>query len=194
MSERSSEDGASEPEDRGFAVADAFTAPRLDQLLRTVQSLSTTSTSRPLLSGRRIKSLLSQSGILSPLERGGAEQASYVESRSPYENEIEWLLVSKATIHVYGSILNTLLDQIIPLNDDIWYWDEVLSSSTYSSLYTVQTSPLRFWAWSQDIYQASTIRMRSLTLPGSPSELVESTSVGLTTQWKQFYGLSLIHI
>lgn len=139
-----------------------------------------------MLSTRRVKTLLSQSGIPSAFE--GSDDPTGVETKSSYENEIEWLLVSKATIQVYGAILDTFLDQIIPLSADIWYWDEVLTSYTYSSLYTVQTSPLRLWAWSLDIFHTSKARMRTLS-GDSPSQLVGSTSTGLSDQWKQFYGI-----
>jgi nuclear-control-of-ATPase protein 2 len=55
------------------------------------------------------------------------------EMMNTYETELEWLLVSKATVQTYGLLLNTLLEQTIPVTDDIWYWDEVLGSYTYSS-------------------------------------------------------------
>ncbi|EQL02679.1 ATP synthase regulation protein NCA2 [Ophiocordyceps sinensis CO18] len=106
-----------------------------------------------------------------------------------YENEIEWLLVTKATVQVYGVILNTLLDRIIPLSDDIWYWSEVLNSYAYSSLYTVQTSPLRWWAWSQDVYLTSKARFRSLSAQGGPAGFVDSTATDVSQQWRQFYGI-----
>lgn len=154
-----------------------------------MQSLSTTSSSRPLLSARRVKALLNQSGLPAAEQTGDDAPQALSETKSPYEQEIEWLLVSKATIQVYGAILDTLLDQIIPLSDDIWYWDEVLTSYSYSSLYTVQTSPLRLWAWSQDIFYASKTRLRSVSLRDSPSNLAESTSTGLSQQWRQFYGI-----
>jgi nuclear control of ATPase protein 2 len=109
--------------------------------------------------------------------------------KSSYENEIEWLLVSKATIQLYGVVLNTLLEHIIPLSDDIWYWDQVLNSYTYSSLYTVQTSPIRFWVWSQDIYATTKARLALPHASPSPSEIVDSTRTGLTQQWNQFYGI-----
>jgi nuclear control of ATPase protein 2 len=133
----------------------------------------------------RIRDLLSKSGI--PAE---AFQPTQDVVKSPYENEIEWLLVSKATIQIHGVILNSLLDQIIPLSDDIWYWDEVLSSYTYSSLYTVQTSPLRFWAWSQDVYAASKERLRSLAASSTDLDHgINTTHTGRTQSWSQFYSI-----
>ncbi|CAM1511352.1 Fc.00g088650.m01.CDS01 [Cosmosporella sp. VM-42] len=187
LSEDSSEDGRLEAEEHSFAVANAFSSPRLDQLLRIVQSLSTTSSSQPLLPAWRIRLLLTQSGI--HFGEGAALRSSHVDVKSPYENEIEWLLVSKATIQLHGVILNTLLEQIIPLSDDIWYWDEVLSSYSYSSLYAVQTSPLRFWAWTQEVYVASKTRIRAGSIQNAPGELVDSTTTGLSQQWRQFYGI-----
>ena len=92
--------------------------------------------------------------------------------------------MSKATVQTYGLILNTLLDQIIPLSDDVWYWDEVLSSYTYSSLYTIQTSPLRLWALTKDVYHETKDRIRH-----PPEDIVGSTTTGLSQQWRQFYSI-----
>ncbi|KAH8735715.1 ATP synthase regulation protein NCA2-domain-containing protein [Ilyonectria robusta] len=187
LSEDSSEDGREETDDRGFTVANAFSSPRLDHLLRIVQSLSTSS-SHPLLPSWRIRSLLTQSGI--PAPPGAIVRPSHVDAlKSPYENEIEWLLVSKATIHIHGVVLDTLLEQIIPLSDDIWYWDDVLSSYAYSSLYTVQTSPVRLWSWSQEVYSTTKLRLRSSSVRDAPADFVDSTRTGLSQQWKQFYGI-----
>ncbi|KAF4976631.1 hypothetical protein FZEAL_6732 [Fusarium zealandicum] len=188
LSEEPSEDGIPEADEHGFAVANAFSAPRLDLLLHIIQSLGTTSSSQPLLPAWRIRSLLTSSGIPAA-SNVVVREAHDDDSKSPYENEIEWLLVSKATIQLHGVILNTLLDQIIPLSDGIWYWDDVLGSYSYSSLYAVQTSPLRLWAWSHDVYTASKLRIRAGSLQHAPGELVDSTATGLSQQWKQFYGI-----
>ncbi|KYK59473.1 ATP synthase regulation protein NCA2 [Drechmeria coniospora] len=189
-----SEEGSADVDEHGFttvAAADALVTPRVDHLLRIIQSLSTTST-QPLLSAQRVRDLLLQSGIPSEhLHAKGDKDAAQrqVDARTFYENEIKWLLVTKATVHLYGVVLNSLLDRIIPLSDDIWYWSEVLSSHTYSSLYAAQTSPLRFWAWSQDVYRSTRTRMRSVDLRSAPSDLVDSTATGLTQQWSRFYGI-----
>lgn len=85
-----------------------------------------------------------------------------LEAKSQYETEIEWFLVGKATVQTYGLLMSTLLDQIIPLSDDIWYWDEVLGSYPYSFVYMVQTSPLRMWRWTKDVYYESLDRFQRL--------------------------------
>ncbi|UPK96678.1 hypothetical protein LCI18_007613 [Fusarium solani-melongenae] len=139
--------------------------PRLDDLSSIIQALGTSS-SRPLLSAQRIKRLLASSGLLEerpPLGEDGLRQLASAEP------EIEWLLVCKATIQLYGIVLDTLLGQIIPLSDDIWYWDDVLGSHSYTSLYAIQTSPWRLWAYSQEIYAA--------------------TSPRLAHQWKNFFSI-----
>lgn len=189
LSEEASEDGASEA-GHAFATAEVLDAPRLDRLLHIIRSLSTTSSSEPLLNIQRVKILLNESGIATIADSvHGAAAEAHSRTKTPYENEIEWLLVSKATVQVYGAILNSLVDRIIPLSDDMWYWDGVLSSYSYSSIYTVQTSPLRLWAWSLDIYQASQSRLRSLSAADASAELVQSTRSTLSQPWSRFYGV-----
>lgn len=160
-----------------------FTSSRIADLQRLVKALSTTSSSSSLLSSWRISEILDQASLS---DVGSQDQEG---NRNAYEKELEWLLVSKATVQTYGLLLNTLLEETIPLSDDIWYWDEVLGSYTYTGLYTIQTSPLRFWAWSKDIYKEA--RTRFAQLHAAPEDAISPRGVGnsLTTQWKQFYGL-----
>jgi nuclear-control-of-ATPase protein 2 len=96
------------------------------------------------------------------------------DTRPPasYEHELEWLLLSKATTQAYGQVLNTILEQTIPLEDDIWYWDDVLSTYRFAGLYSIQTSPIRLWKWSQEIYHD-----------------VRSRGGHMADGWTQFYGL-----
>lgn len=155
---------------------------RIVQLQAVVQALSTTSSARPLLGAWRIQKLLDQAELSSTTAR----VAGVSKADAAYQRELEWLLVSKATAQTYGLILNALLDQTIPLSNDIWYWDEVLGSNIYTGLYTVQTSPLRFWQWSKDIYQDARQRLQSLT---GLKETDRPVSTPLSEHWKQFYGL-----
>ncbi|OAA61375.1 ATP synthase regulation protein NCA2 [Cordyceps fumosorosea ARSEF 2679] len=181
------DDTASESADQTVVAARALSSPRIDQLLHLVQSLSSTSSSQALVPIDLVRSLLIQSDILT-YHADGTTSLPPVEAKSHYENEAEWLLVTKATVQVYGAILNTLLDRIIPLSDDIWYWSEVLNSYTYSSLYTVQTSPLRLWVWTQEVYSASKTRIDSFDVRDASSDLVQAGS-GMTQQWRKFYGI-----
>ncbi|KAK2046558.1 ATP synthase regulation protein NCA2 [Colletotrichum somersetense] len=183
----SQDDGELSAEEHGIfnsAAVDALSSPRIDELLRIARALSTTSSSLSLLPSHRIRALLHQSRLA---EWDFQAEQNEGAGRGHYQSEIEWLLISKATVQTYGIILNTLLDQIIPLSDEMWYWDEVLSSYTYSSLYTVQTSPLRLWALTKDVYRESKHRIQNLSR--TPGDLVESTRTGLSDQWRQFYGI-----
>lgn len=175
------------------AAVEALSTPRLNHLLPIVKSLSITSPSQPLLSAYRLKSLLLQSGIprVKQAAAGSIEptKPTPVAPKSAYEEDLEWLLVTKATIQVYGIILNVLLDRIISLSDDIWYWSEVLNSYTYSCIYTVQTSPLRLWTWVHDVYLSSKTRLGSLPMSHVPAEVVESTTTGVAEQWNRFYSI-----
>ncbi|KAK1967374.1 ATP synthase regulation protein NCA2 [Colletotrichum sublineola] len=183
----SQDDGELSAEEHGIfnsAAVDALSSPRIDELLHIARALSTTSSSLSLLPSQRIRSLLHQSKLA---EWDFHAEQNEGAGRGHYQSEIEWLLISKATVQTYGIILKTLLDQIIPLSDEMWYWDEVLSSYTYSSLYTVQTSPLRLWALTKDVYHESKHRIQNLG--HAPGDLVESTRTGLSHQWRQFYSI-----
>lgn len=159
---------------------------RIKDLVRIIKFLSTSANAstaaQPILPTWQVKSLLTQSQLLS--EPG--------EEVTQYETDLEWLLVSKATVQTYGIIMRTLLDQIVPLSDHIWYWDTVLSSPASSSLYMVQTSPMRLWGWSQEIYQDSKARLRrnSGQATGLFSEEHESTwDSSMSRNWQRFYGI-----
>ena len=102
-------------------------------------------------------------------------------------HELEWLLVSKAATQTYGIILNALLEQTIPLSNEIEYWDKVLGSYRYTGLYTLQTSPLRLWYWANDIYSDASERLKSNRSAGEDEEEVRILSV--SDRWKQFYAL-----
>jgi nuclear-control-of-ATPase protein 2 len=159
------------------------TSPRIEELQHIVRALSATSSSNPLLSSWRISNLLNQAGL------GDVRTAEEELEKTSYEKELEWLLISKATVQTYGLIMNTLLEQTIPLSNDIWYWDEILGSYSYTAIYTIQTSPLRLWDWSQDIYQDS--RRKLSRLREIPEDAISARGLGdsITDQWKQFYGL-----
>lgn len=162
-----------------LTAARALSTPRINELLHTVKALSSNASSHSQLSSHRIRYLLQQSRIL----RSGRAVKAQGELESKHEADVEWLLVSKATVQTYGLILGTLLDQIIPLSDEIWYWEEVTGSYRYSSLYAIQTSPLRLWA----LYKQNKPRWDHLR--ASPGQVVDSAWSGLTQPWIQFYGL-----
>ncbi|KAI9893771.1 MAG: Nuclear control of ATPase protein 2 [Vezdaea aestivalis] len=182
---RNPSDG-SESED--FESQQLLKAPRIEAAVRT---LSVANSSRTLLPRSTILALLNS--VQS--EFNNASEHELLESHAKAE-QLQWLLVGKATNQVFGTVLHILLDQILPLHSDLWYWDSVLGSYQYTSLYSIQTSPLRIQNWAYDIFAEvkrrldSTGLARTLRLPGSqpPNEAADD-SPSLRHQWVSFYRL-----
>lgn len=151
---------------------------RLNRLKAVSRALSTT-TSSPLLKRRKVRELLAQA-------RHGDTMESSESGTSSQETDLEWLVVAKAAVQVYGMIMNTLLQQTIPLSDEMWYWDEVLGSYFNTALYTVQTTPVRLWAQAKDIYADAREKYKSRRILQASSEQASQT---LSEGWRQFYGL-----
>lgn len=100
--------------------------------------------------------------------------------------DLEWLAVGKATVQVYGIILNALLDQTIPLSESIWYWDDVLGSYACTGLYTLQTSPVRFWHSAREIWADAKAKYdQNLNIRQAAEQGTQSLADG----WKEFYDL-----
>jgi nuclear control of ATPase protein 2 len=123
--------------------------------------------------------------FLSALSGGevGAEEAR--PSKEPYEVELEWLLVSKATAQTYGYALKVILDNTVALAEDISYWDDVLYSRRYSALYGIQTSPLRFWHWSCQVWEDVRARGGNFSITGARQDAADT----IGKRWQDFYGL-----
>ena len=112
-----------------------------------------------------------------------------VHDPSTREEELQWLLVSKATTQAYGLILSTLLDQTIPLSSDIYYWNQVVGSARYTGLYTLQTSPLRVWEYTTDIFNDARARLKKSTSREDNASDQEKLATTLSSRWRQFYGV-----
>ena len=147
-----------------------------------IKTLSTASSSRALLPSHAILTALEKAKALERPVSSSAEHDEY----SAQEQELEWLLVSKAATQTYGLLLNVLLGQTLPLSNDIGYWNEILGSYRYTGLYTIQTSPLRLWSWVNDIYSDAWQRLGSIRSAGD-QEVREQWTI--TNRWRQFYGL-----
>ncbi len=151
--------------------------PSTRRLQTLVKALSTTSSSKILLDAFQIASVLAQ---FDELTQDG--------KKNGLSEELEWLLVGKAAVQAYGVVLKTLLEQTIPLSEDIWYWNEVLGSYQYTALYSIQTSPLRLWNWSVVIYHECQHRLEALRRHGRIQALADDhPSVNLS--WRRFYDL-----
>lgn len=157
---------------------------RVIQLQLAIKSLSTTASSRALLQPASIQAILAQVDLVgsSSSDDDGSRNGKAWQK----EQELEWLLVSKATAQIYGLILNVLLQQTIPLSSEIWYWDEVLGSYFNTGIYSVQTFPWRLWIWSNDIYEDTWRRLQATV---QSSEDQPAHPISLSSTWRHFYEL-----
>ena len=154
------------------------------QLQLAIRTLSTTASSHALIPPTHLQAILDGANLAeTSLENGAEDRHSKLSHK---EQELGWLLVSKATAQTYGLIMNALLLQTIPLSRDIWYWDEVLGSYASTVLYSVQTSPQRLWKWSKEIYEDAWHRLQAIT---STSDEQPTETRSISSYWTQFYGM-----
>lgn len=163
-------------------------SPWILLLQSLVQSLSTNPSSRnPLLAASQIRRHLAAAKLDSAAVASSSEEDKR-EPQDEYEQELQWLLVSKATVQVYGLVLSRLLDETVALADDVWYWDDVLNKQHYTALYSMQTSPLRFMEWSSNVWTDVKRRggqLGQLSVSGAGANAQQS----LKQRWSEFYGL-----
>lgn len=92
-----------------------------------------------------------------------------------------WIVAAKATVQTFALVTNVLLEQAMPLSDGIYYWDDILGSSFYTGLYTMQTSPLRLARYVEGVY-------RNFQNHG-PAIQWNRPESSLSERWNTFYGL-----
>ncbi|KHJ30466.1 putative atp synthase regulation protein nca2 [Erysiphe necator] len=160
-----------------------ISSSRILELQNIIKELSITSSS----------SILKPSRILNLLERANLSD-SLIENRGQdlvnlCENELQWLLVAKATSQTYGLLLEALLEHMIPISDHTKYWDNVLDSYSYSSLFAIQTSPIRLWSWLKDIYHDTVNRFHQKTKESPETLSLREFRSKFLTCWREFYSL-----
>ncbi|KAL8715003.1 MAG: hypothetical protein Q9220_000960 [cf. Caloplaca sp. 1 TL-2023] len=154
---------------------------RIAELQAAIKLLSPSSTRSAPLSPEGIVSALRYAKLLD------APPASRVKwSDYSIQRDLEWLIVGKATAQAHGLIINLLLEQTLPLGWDIWYWDEVLNSSFFLGLFSLQTSPSRLWHWSKSILQDA---HRRLQRDGESEIADQPQAAPLSQTWSKFYSL-----
>ena len=157
---------------------------RILALQAAIRGLSPSdSDSRALLRPGQIRFLLST--LSDRPEASASIAAETASSRDEFEIELEWLLASKATTQIYGIALQSILDTTVKLADDLWYWDEVLSSRRYTALYSVQTSPLRLYDWGSSVWNDVKARGGNFSIKGAGQDAQHA----VTQSWQEFYGL-----
>ncbi|KAI9754096.1 MAG: Nuclear control of ATPase protein 2 [Lichina confinis] len=192
------------------AVVDPVTAQppptpvRVKRLRNLIRGMSATTSPHVLVDGVHLSSMLAQfeATIVDTDLQGGTSWAHY-------EDELEWLLVGKAAAQTYGILVKTLMEETLPLSEELRYWNEVLGSYSHTAVYSVQTSPFRLWHWCKMIYTDSCVRLEALRQQGPQHALVATHRISrsefrasidgsqrsrcrfsaVLRSWRQFYGL-----
>ncbi|KAI5845632.1 ATP synthase regulation protein NCA2-domain-containing protein [Morchella snyderi] len=130
----------------------------LQSLIKALSALP----NRPLTPHRIVALLQSASLDPAPSSTHTLTSTTTTSEHSAHDLELEWILLSKATIQTYGIVLNSLLAQTLPLTQDMFYWDSVVSSPLATALYTLQTAPSRVTAFATEILSDALRRLREL--------------------------------
>ncbi|TKX26470.1 hypothetical protein C1H76_1434 [Elsinoe australis] len=155
------------------------------QLQSLIKALSIdSSSSRPILSASHLNHLLKQADLTAT-----SSVSATSTKQSQFEHELQWLLVSKAVTQTYGLVIDRLLQQTVSIADDVWYWDDVLTSYRYTLLYSVQTSPLRLYDFGSLVWQDVRERMSQVKFEVDVQGAGREVQDTVTEQWKRFYGL-----
>ncbi|KAF8473116.1 ATP synthase regulation protein NCA2-domain-containing protein [Kalaharituber pfeilii] len=164
---------------------------RVQQLKRIIKQLSTiiaNSSGTQNTSRTRLLQLLKDADI-QYLEDLPEENIDSRTSQVAYEYELEWLLLAKATILVYGIVFRALLEQTLPLSEDLYYWDEVVGSYRYTTLYAVQTAPVKMLQFSKEIYHESMKRFKERRELEFPSVQKADKAEAKSSSLRKFYSL-----
>lgn len=165
--------------------------PRVLALQLAIRGLSASSSDhRALLDPPQIQTFLSAlserpEAATPAAQLDGAAGADHEVKSSGYDVELEWLLASKATMQVYGHVVDSILAVTLRIADDLWYWDEVLSSQRHTALYSVQISPLRLWAWGSKVWEGVRVRGGTFSIRSAGKDAQDTVN----QSWREFYGL-----
>ncbi|KAK2737127.1 Nuclear control of ATPase protein 2 [Myotisia sp. PD_48] len=174
-----------------------YSASTIRTLVSASKAFSMSSSSSPVLKPAQIVKVLRQAYTVydeikivreERLQKSGGYE---VENEDEYEDaeeeehrsvqDLVWVVASKATLQTFAAVISSMLDETVLLSDGVWYWDEVLGSSLYTTLYAIQTAPVR---WGQQLNKLYRRARQSSSIDTEPMGL--STSA-LSSRWKQFY-------
>ncbi|KAJ5338775.1 hypothetical protein N7452_005503 [Penicillium brevicompactum] len=141
----------------------------IGQLEEVIHSISVTSKTQPLLSPNRLADLLSDPIFASLQARPSISGISEEET-----GDYVWLVTAKAAAQISGLVMNSLLNQTLELNEETFYWTEMLGSVWYSGLYALQKSPAQLYQWTKDAYLAQS----------------DQRTPSLADRWNQFYQIA----
>lgn len=147
------------------------------RLQNLIGSISVTSKTQPFLPATRLADLLADHTLTRQLPVSAEAQIETESQAEEHVSDYLWLVAAKASVQASGLVMHSLLDHTLQLQEETYYWNDVLGSVWNSGLYTAQTTPARLWHWSKGL---SSLRNTSST----------SLSRSLAARWAQFYQIA----
>ncbi|GLI80069.1 nuclear control of ATPase protein 2 [Penicillium ochrochloron] len=147
------------------------------RLQNVIGSISVTSKTQPFLSATRLADLLADPTLTRKLPASTELQNETESQAEEHVSDYLWLVAAKASVQASGLVMHSLLDQTLRLQEETYYWNDVLGSVWNSGLYTAQTAPTRLWHWTKG-------------LPSIRNASSASLSRSLAARWAQFYQIA----
>ncbi|KAJ5464673.1 uncharacterized protein N7458_000359 [Penicillium daleae] len=147
------------------------------RLQNVIGSISVTSKTQSFLPATRLVDLLTDPSLTRQLPVPADVRVEAETETEEHVSDYLWLVAAKASVQASGLVMHSLLDQTLRLQEETYYWNEVLGSFWNSGLYTAQTTPTRLWHWSKG-------------LPSLRNASSASLSRSLAAQWAQFYQIA----
>ncbi|OOQ85770.1 hypothetical protein PEBR_23740 [Penicillium brasilianum] len=147
------------------------------RLQNVIGSISVTSKTQPFLPATRLADLLADPTLTRQLPVSAEVQIETDSQTEEHVSDYLWLVAAKAAVQASGLVMHSLLDHTLHLQEETYYWNDVLGSVWNSGLYTAQTAPARLWHWSKGL---SSFRNVSST----------SLSRSLAARWARFYQIA----
>ncbi|KAK7204149.1 ATP synthase regulation protein NCA2-domain-containing protein [Myxozyma melibiosi] len=88
--------------------------------------------------------------------------------------QVEWFVVAAGSIILYGHMLEQFLNQTLPLAEDIYYWDSVLTETGGLLTYSIQHAPITIFSASKEIYYDARNRLHRSSATTSLSDWIST--------------------
>lgn len=114
----------------------SFVEQRIRELNARIQVIQLQTGSNLRAQNKTATTLRSPSlqGVLTTLD--GLDQKQKV---ALLDDSDEWTILAQCTVVVYGSVIDRLLNDTLPLGQDGYYWSDIEESVIWSGLYFVQS-------------------------------------------------------
>ncbi|KAL2796533.1 ATP synthase regulation protein NCA2-domain-containing protein [Aspergillus keveii] len=128
------------------AESTEWTEPHTKQLLileNIIAQLSFSSKSQIILHNGKLADVIAQSR--NEISKPADFSASKLDGSTPRLSDVAWLVSAKASAQTLATALKVFSENVLLLNQEIRYWEDVQQFDWCVGLYALQTSPLKAW-------------------------------------------------